>query len=41
MVLFYVTKIENKEINQQTGMEWKIDDVPKLWKAKVQEELNK
>ncbi len=41
MVLFYVTKIKNEEINMKTGEKWKIDDVPRLWKSKVQTELEK
>lgn len=41
MVLFYVTKIKNEEINAQTGDKWKIEDVPKLWRTKVQAELEK
>lgn len=39
MVLFYVAKIENEEINLATGNVWTIDDVPKLWKSKVEAEL--
>lgn len=35
MIGFYVTKILNKEINVNTGEVWKIEDVPSLWKAKV------
>jgi hypothetical protein len=39
MVAFYVEKINGKEINAKTGETWKINDVPKLWKTKVQAEL--
>lgn len=39
MVLFYVTKIENEEINPSTGNAWSVEDVPKLWRSKVEAEL--
>lgn len=39
MVKFYVMKIKNEEINPNTGEKWKIEDVPKLWREKVAEEL--
>ncbi len=39
MVLFYVSKIRNQEINAQTNEVWKIEDVPTLWKKKVEEAL--
>ncbi len=41
MVLFYVTKIKNKEINYNTNKVWSIDDVPRLWKTRVEQELKK
>lgn len=41
MVLFYVSKIRNEEINAQTNKIWAIEDVPTLWKAKVKAELEK
>ena len=28
------------EINEKTGKEWTIDDVPKLWKKKVEKRLD-
>lgn len=40
MVKFYLNKIKNKEINSNTGEVWKVEDVPKLWRRKVDEELN-
>lgn len=39
MVAFYVAKIENREINSKTGKPWNVEDVPKLWRKKVQEAL--
>lgn len=39
MVAFYVSKIENHEINYKTGKAWTAEDVPKLWRKKVQEAL--
>lgn len=36
MVAFYVTKIKNQEKNPETGEVWKLEDVPKLWKNKVE-----
>lgn len=39
MVNFYVDKIKNNVINEKTGEAWKIDDVPKLWRAKVKAKL--
>lgn len=41
MVKFYLTKIQNETINPNTGEAWKLEDVPKLWRAKVETELNK
>ncbi len=41
MVKFYVVKIQNQEINANTGEAWKLEDVPKLWRAKVEKELQK
>ena len=29
---FYGAKIKNEEINQKTGEEWKLEDVPALWR---------
>lgn len=39
MTKFYVLKIENCVINMNTGKEWCLEDVPKLWKTKVENEL--
>lgn len=39
MVKFYVVKIENGEINPKTELDWNIEDVPSLWKSKVEEAL--
>ena len=39
MVAFYVDKIKNQIINPNTDAVWKIEDVPKLWKSKVEKEL--
>lgn len=39
MAEFYENKIRNKESNPKTGNAWCIDDVPKLWKKKVEELL--
>lgn len=41
MVTFYVTKIRNKDINPGTAEAWKVEDVPNLWKKKVEAELQK
>ena len=38
MVKFYVEKIGSGVINQNTGNAWTIEDVPKLWRTKVQKE---
>lgn len=39
MVKFYVDKIKNETINPATGKAWKVEDVPKLWRGKVEEAL--
>lgn len=39
MIKFYVEKIRSGAINPNTGAEWTAEDVPKLWRAKVQKEL--
>ena len=36
MAKLYAQKITNKEINQQTGEVWKLEDVPMLWRAEVE-----
>lgn len=40
MVAYYVAKITNEEINSKTGEPWKVEDVPKLWRKKVEAALN-
>lgn len=40
MVKLYVAKIQNKEINPLTENIWVIEDVPLLWRNKVQEALD-
>ena len=40
MVKFYLIKIKKNEINPNTGDIWKLKDVPKLWRKKVEIELN-
>lgn len=39
MAKLYYNKIKNKELNHMTGEVWKIEDVPFLWRAEVQELL--
>lgn len=39
MVRFYVEKIRSSAINPNTGAVWAVEDVPKLWRTKVQKEL--
>lgn len=41
MVKFYVAKIEDEEINVNTGVPWKVEDVPKHWRSRVEAELKK
>lgn len=41
MVNFYVDKIQNDVINEKTGDVWKLEDVPKLWRKKVEKALGK
>ena len=36
MGAFYGRKIANGEINAKTGLPWKIEDVPKLWRNATQ-----
>jgi hypothetical protein len=36
MAKLYLLKINNKEINPQTGEAWKLEDVPMLWRAEVE-----
>ncbi len=35
MGAFYGTKIRNGETNLKTGEAWKLEDVPKLWRART------
>ena len=39
MVAFYVDKIKNQITNPNTDEVWKIEDVPKLWRTKVEKAL--
>lgn len=39
MVKFYTEKIKNGVINPSTGEAWKIEDVPSLWRNKVEKAL--
>ncbi len=39
MVNFFVKKIRAGEINQNTGLVWKVEDVHKVWRSKVVQEL--
>ena len=41
MVAYYVSKIQNEEINEKTCKPWCVADVPTLWRKKVEAELNK
>lgn len=40
MAKLYAQKITNKEMNQQTNEAWKLEDVPMLWRAEVEEMLD-
>lgn len=40
MIKFYANKIQNSEINSNTGAAWNVNDVPKFWRKKVEEMLN-
>ena len=40
MVKLYLNKINNKELNPVTGLPWRIEDVPTMWRAEVQEALD-
>ena len=40
MAKLYAQKINNQEINALTGEAWKLEDVPMLWRAEVQEALD-
>lgn len=39
MVKLYLSKIVDGEINIDTNEPWKVEDVPVLWRARVQEAL--
>lgn len=41
MVAYYVSKIKDPEaINPKTGKRWCLEDVPKLWRKKVEAALS-
>ena len=39
MIKFYADKIRSGAINQNTRTEWMLEDVPKIWRVKVEKEL--
>jgi hypothetical protein len=39
MVKKYVRHLESRDINNATGEIWNIADVPNLWKAKVEAQI--
>ena len=39
MAKLYLQKINNGEVNPFTGEVWKLEDVPMLWRAEVEELL--
>lgn len=39
MVKKYCTDLEERNINTKTGEIWNIDDVPNLWKSKVEKQI--
>ena len=39
MVKFYADKIRSGVINQNTGAEWTLEGIPKIWRVKVEKEL--
>lgn len=39
MVKFYANKIKTGAINQNTGVAWTVEDIRKVWRDKVQKEL--
>lgn len=39
MVNFYVDKIKSRVVNVNTQKEWCLEDVPHLWRAKVEKAL--
>ena len=39
MAKIYLKKIKNKETNTATGEAWKLQDVPMMWRAEVEELL--
>lgn len=39
MTKFYGLKIKNGEINQTTGEPWTLENVPTLWRKKVEQWL--
>lgn len=40
MVKKYTKALENRELNSRTGETWKIDDVPTVWRADVEEKID-
>ena len=40
MVKKYVKALENREINSATGSTWTINDVPTLWRTKVEAQID-
>lgn len=39
MVKKYVRALEERQINTRTGEIWTIDDVPNLWRSKVEQQI--
>lgn len=39
MVNKYVKALENRELNSRTGEIWTINDVPTVWKSKVEQRI--
>ena len=39
MVKKYCTDLEERNVNTKTGEIWNIDDVPNLWKSKVEKQI--
>ena len=39
MTAKYVRHLENRDINPSTGSIWTINDVPNLWKKKVEAQI--
>ena len=41
MIKKYVKELEARHINNSTGEIWTINDVPNLWRAKVEAQIDK